>query len=102
MAGGEDWDNRVIIEHINAVKPEILFVALGHGRQEKWIYENFEKLPSVKLAMGVGGAFDFFAGRIRRAPKLLRSVGLEWLWRLILEPRRYGRILNAVLVFPYL
>lgn len=97
----DEWDNRVITEHINAVAPDILFVALGHGKQEKWIFENFEKLPSVKLAMGVGGAFDFFAGRISRAPQWMRHLGLEWLWRLICEPKRYKRILTAVIIFPW-
>jgi N-acetylglucosaminyldiphosphoundecaprenol N-acetyl-beta-D-mannosaminyltransferase len=97
----DEWDNRVIIEHINAVAPDILFVALGHGKQERWIFQNLEKLPSVKLAMGVGGAFDFFAGRIRRAPRWMRTLGLEWLWRLICEPKRYKRIFNAVIIFPW-
>ncbi len=96
----DEWDNRVIIEHINAVAPDILFVALGHGRQEKWIDENFKKLPSVKLAMGVGGAFDFFSGRAKRAPEWMRAIGLEWLWRLIKEPKRFKRIFTAVIIFP--
>jgi len=96
------WDSRVIVEHINAVSPDMLFVALGHGKQEKWIFENLEKLPSVKLAMGVGGAFDFFAGRAKRAPRWMRDAGLEWLWRLIREPKRYKRIWNAAAVFPWL
>ncbi len=97
----DEWDNRVIIEHINAVAPDMLFVALGHGKQERWIVENFEKLLSVKLAMGVGGAFDFFAGRVKRAPRWMRALGLEWLWRLIREPKRYKRILTAVIIFPW-
>lgn len=97
----DEWDNRVIIEHINAVAPDMLFVALGHGKQEKWIAENLEKLSSVKLVMGVGGAFDFFAGRAKRAPLCMRLIGLEWLWRLICEPKRYKRILTAVITFPW-
>lgn len=96
----DEWDNRIIIEHINALSPDMLFVALGHGKQEKWIFENLKKLPSVKLAMGVGGAFDFFAGRIKRAPRWMRAAGLEWLWRLIQEPQRYKRILTAIIIFP--
>jgi N-acetylglucosaminyldiphosphoundecaprenol N-acetyl-beta-D-mannosaminyltransferase len=52
--------------------------------------------------MGVGGAFDFMSGRIRRAPKIIQKIGFEWLWRLILEPRRLPRILQAVFVFPLL
>ncbi|MCG2693797.1 WecB/TagA/CpsF family glycosyltransferase [Candidatus Parcubacteria bacterium] len=96
----ENWDNRVIIEHINAVKPDILFVALGQGRQEKWIFENLPKLASVKIAVGVGGSFDFYSGRIPRAPKWMRRLGLEWLYRLFREPRRIKRIFNAVIIFP--
>lgn len=99
---GEEWDNRVIIEHINAVKPDMLFVALGHGRQEKWIFENLSSLPSVKLAMGVGGAFDFISGKIRRAPFWMRRAGLEWFWRLVFQPQRIGRIFNATAVFLWL
>ncbi len=99
--GGDEWDNKVIIEHINAVAPDMLFVALGHGKQERWIAENLQKLPSVKLAMGVGGAFDFFAARAKRAPQWMRTAGLEWLWRLIKEPKRYKRIVTAVIIFPF-
>ncbi|MFH1193430.1 MAG: WecB/TagA/CpsF family glycosyltransferase [bacterium] len=98
----EEWNDRVIVEHINAVHPDILFVALGHGKQERWIFENFDKLKSVKLAMGIGGAFDFFAGRVPRAPKWMRNIGLEWLRRLFYEPWRYKRIWNAVIVFPWM
>ncbi|MBU1180391.1 WecB/TagA/CpsF family glycosyltransferase [Patescibacteria group bacterium] len=98
----DDWDNRVILEHINATEPDILFVALGHGKQEKWIFENLPKLASAKIAMGVGGAFDFISGRAKRAPEWMRKRGLEWLWRLMQEPRRIGRIINAVIIFPFL
>ncbi|OGZ34934.1 MAG: hypothetical protein A3A94_02890 [Candidatus Portnoybacteria bacterium RIFCSPLOWO2_01_FULL_43_11] len=80
----------------------ILFVAFGAPKQEKWIVENLGKMPLIKLAMGVGGAFDFIAGQIPRAPKILRIIGLEWLWRLIQEPRRVKRIFKAVVVFPWL
>jgi len=54
----------------------------------------------VKLAVGVGGSFGFISGEIKRAPKLLRAVGLEWLWRLIIEPWRWKRIYTAVIKFP--
>ncbi|MFC1700554.1 WecB/TagA/CpsF family glycosyltransferase [Patescibacteria group bacterium] len=84
------------------IQPAILFVALGAPKQEKWIVENLPKMPQVKLAIGVGGAFDFISGRIKRAPKILRILGLEWAWRLILQPKRFGRIFNAVIVFPLL
>ena len=88
-----------IIEKINQVKPDILFVALGAPKQEKWIAENLKKIPSVKLAIGVGGSFDFISEKIKRSPKFMRRVGLEWLWRLILQPWRAKRIFKATIVF---
>lgn len=87
---------------IRSASPDILFVALGHGKQEEWITRHLPSLPSVRLAMGVGGAFDFVAGRVVRAPQWLRGAGLEWLWRLIIQPHRIGRIWTAVVVFPWL
>ncbi len=83
-------------------QPEILFVALGAPKQEKWIRNNLSKLPSVRLAMGVGGSFDFISGKVKRAPKSVRKIGLEWLWRLICQPWRVKRMYNAVIKFPYL
>ncbi|MBU0540534.1 WecB/TagA/CpsF family glycosyltransferase [Patescibacteria group bacterium] len=80
--------------------PDILFVAFGHPKQEEWIAKNMDKLPSVKIFMGVGGAFDFWSGKIKRAPIFLRACGLEWLWRLYKQPGRWRRIFNAVVVFP--
>ncbi len=90
------------LEKINAVKPDILFVAFGMGKQEKWIFENLAKMPTVKIAMGVGGSFDFIAGKAKRAPLFLRRLGLEWLYRLAQEPKRIGRIFNATFKFIYL
>ena len=87
---------------IKSASPDVLFVALGAPRQEKWIYDNLREIPSVKLAIGVGGAFDFISGNVKRAPKFMRRLGLEWLWRLIIQPWRVRRIFNAVIVFPIL
>lgn len=69
---------------------DILFVAFGHVKQEKWIAKNLNKLP-VHVIMGVGGAFDYLSGNIPRAPGWLRALGLEWLFRLIMQPWRIGR-----------
>jgi N-acetylglucosaminyldiphosphoundecaprenol N-acetyl-beta-D-mannosaminyltransferase len=91
-----------VLDKIKAAAPEILFVALGHGRQEKWIADNLAELSSVRVAMGIGGAFNFIAGRSLRAPRFFRQSGLEWLWRLAAEPWRWRRIWTAVVVFPYL
>ncbi|KHO63315.1 N-acetylmannosaminyltransferase [Thermoanaerobacter sp. YS13] len=81
-----------IIEEINNKSAEVLFVALGAPKQEKWIYKNRNKLK-VKIAMGVGGSFDVIAGKAKRAPYLYRKLGLEWLYRLIKEPWRYKRMM---------
>jgi N-acetylglucosaminyldiphosphoundecaprenol N-acetyl-beta-D-mannosaminyltransferase len=79
-----------VVERINASGADILLVALGAPRQERFIADHRAALtPSV--AMGVGGLFDFYSGRIPRAPLLLRRVRLEWTWRLAMEPRRMWR-----------
>ena len=86
------------IDKVNKAKPEILIVALGgSSRQEKWIYNNIKKMPSVKVAIGVGGAFDFISGHVKRAPLFLQKSGLEWLWRLTIQPKRIGRISKGVI-----
>jgi N-acetylglucosaminyldiphosphoundecaprenol N-acetyl-beta-D-mannosaminyltransferase len=92
-------DNQNLLDKISSASPEILFVAFGQVKQEKWIAENLSKIPSVKIAIGIGGALDFIAGNAKRAPKIIRKIGLEWLWRLILEPWRAKRIWNATIVF---
>ncbi len=83
-------------------RPTILFVALGAPKQEKWINHYLPLMPQVKLAIGVGGAFDYLSGRVKRAPATARRLGLEWLWRLISEPWRVKRIYQATIVFPWL
>ncbi len=91
-----------IFEQINQSGAQILFVAFGMGKQEKWIQENLSKMPKVKIAMGVGGSFDFISGKIKRAPLFMRRLGLEWLYRLIQQPSRIGRIFNATVRFTWL
>ncbi|MFA4872466.1 MAG: WecB/TagA/CpsF family glycosyltransferase [Patescibacteria group bacterium] len=91
-----------VIKRIRLFKTQILFVALGQPKQELWIAEHLSRMPSVKIAMGVGGAFDFLAGNVARAPNFIRAMGLEWLWRLILQPWRIFRIINATVRFMFL
>lgn len=93
-------DEKEIIEILNAFKPEILFVAYGAPQQEKWIFKNYKKIKSLKIAMGVGGAFDFISGNTKRAPAIMQKTGLEWLYRLSKQPSRIKRIINATVVFP--
>ena len=95
-------DEKKVVDKINLVKPDILLVGLGSPKQEKFIYENLKKMPSVKLAIGVGGAFDFISGHVKRAPHILQKIGLEWLWRLALEPKRIKRIYNGVFKLGFL
>lgn len=95
-------EESAIVAMINASGAEMLLVAYGAPKQDTWIRRNFSKFTSVRVAMGVGGTFDFLAGVRSRAPEVLRSLGLEWLWRLIQEPTRFRRILNAIVVFPVL
>ena len=84
-----------LVEKINQTETNILFVAWGQPKQEKWIYENLDKL-NINVAIGIGGTFDFVAGTIKRSPKFIQKIGLEWLWRLFKEPKRIGRIFTAV------
>lgn len=93
-------ENNEMIADIALAAPDVLFVAFGHKKQEKWMYEYLEDLPSVKVAIGVGGALDYISGTIKRAPKWMRAIGLEWLFRLFVQPQRIGRILKATVVFP--
>ncbi len=80
----------------------LILVGLGHPYQENFIYNNLSKFKQVKIVMGVGGAFDFWTGKKKRAPKILRKFGLEWFWRLLNQPNRLPRILKAIIVFPIL
>jgi len=90
-----------IIQNIKNSEAQILLVAYGAPFQEKWIYKNLKNIPNIKLAIGVGGTFDFISGKIQRAPKWMRKIGLEWLWRLFMEPNRINRILNATLKYSW-
>ena len=91
-----------LVNKVNNSNAEILFVAFGMGKQEKWIHENLTKMPNVRIAMGVGGSFDFISGIIPRAPLFLRRIGLEWMYRLIIQPNRLSRIFNATILFAFL
>lgn len=91
--------NDQAMHEIIMTAPDILLVAFGHNKQEKWIFENIKNLPSIKIAMGVGGTFDYISETIRRAPCFMRKLGLEWLYRLIRQPWRFTRIWKATVVF---
>lgn len=92
-------EDEKMIDEINSFRTDLLFVGFGQGKQEKWLTRHQDKLKA-RLAMGVGGSLDIFAGRLIRSPKVLQNLGLEWLFRLILEPSRVGRIATATIRFP--
>ena len=108
MSGFVDIKNPSLYEYneilgaINQSEPTLLLVAYNAPYAQMFIDEYLTKMPSVKVAIGIGGTFDFIVGTVKRAPKLFRAVGLEWLWRLFLQPARLKRIYKAVFKFLYL
>jgi N-acetylglucosaminyldiphosphoundecaprenol N-acetyl-beta-D-mannosaminyltransferase len=93
-AGSPDpADNEAIVQRINDSGAEMLFVSYGAPKQDKWIARNREALPTVRVAIGVGGSLDFVTGKSIRAPHWMQNLGLEWLHRLIKEPWRWRRML---------
>lgn len=84
-----------IFSIVSAFKPHFLFVAFGSPDQELWLDCHQEKLKGI-VCMGVGGAFDYLAGAVPRAPKIIRFLGLEWLFRLIIQPWRWRRQIRLI------
>lgn len=90
-----------LIDACRAAKPDILLVAFGSPKQEKWIYSHAHLL-NIPVMMGVGGTFDFIAGVTKRAPRWMQETGLEWLYRLACEPRRlWKRYATDLIGFGY-
>lgn len=87
-------DDAEVLADIERSTPNVLFVGMGVPRQEMWIARYRDVLPA-QVFMGVGGSFDVWAGRFRRAPYVFRRLGLEWLWRVALEPSRIRRVVPA-------
>ena len=94
-------ENEVIMQRILPTAPDILLVAYGAPKQDKWIARNFDRL-NIPVCIGVGGSFDFIAGTAKRAPLWMQRFGLEWLHRLIKQPWRWRRVWNAVPRFSWL
>lgn len=84
-------DDEEVVDQIRRSGARIVFVALGIPRQEKWIHRHIDRL-GVQVAIGVGGSFDVFSGRVRRAPKWMRDHGLEWIHRLAMNPRKISKV----------
>lgn len=85
-------DEQSIIADIKAKKPDILLVALGVPKQEKWLYTHLDEL-NVPVSIGVGGSFDVMAGVMKRAPLWMQKAKLEWLYRGLKQPSRIGRLM---------
>ena len=95
IAGTENGyisDETALLEALEREKPDLLLLGLGAPRQELWMAENRQRTPAVMI--GVGGLLDVFAGDIPRAPESWQRLGLEWLYRLLCEPRRFKRVIR--------
>jgi len=80
-------ENSNIVDMIKKANPDILFVGLGSPKQEKWIYAHRYEYQAP-VSIGIGGSFEFVSGMVKRAPKWMQRIGLEWLWRIMMEPGR--------------
>lgn len=98
----KDADAEEIVQFVKASGAKLLLVAYGAPAQELWIDKHLKDMPAVRVAIGIGGTFDFLAGTKKRAPSWMRRLGLEWLYRFVQEPSRVRRMWNAVVVFPVL
>ncbi len=87
-------ESLAVVDEINASGARLLLVCLGAPAQEIWIHDNRYKLTTVKLAMALGGSVDVYAGTVKRAPDIFCRLGLEWLYRLLREPKRIGRMMS--------
>jgi N-acetylglucosaminyldiphosphoundecaprenol N-acetyl-beta-D-mannosaminyltransferase len=94
ITDGYEKDEEALIQRINDSGAQMIFVALGSPKQELWIRRNMDKLSNVLVYQGVGGSFDVFSGTVKRAPALFRKMGIEWLYRLMSDPKRIKRQLN--------
>lgn len=95
----EDGDPNTADTKLKKLKPDAVLVAFGAPKQEFWLQKHGAVI-GAKIGIGIGGTFDFWTGKAIRAPKFLQKIGLEWLWRLILEPKRLPRIITATVIFP--
>ena len=93
-ADGYFKDEGPVVERINESGAEALFVCLGAPKQERFMFDHQDELKTVRLMAGLGGSLDGFAGNVKRAPKWMIRLNLEWLYRLCKEPRRIGRMMR--------
>lgn len=94
-SSSKDFQDQLVGFH-----PHLVLVGLGFPAQEEWVNEHGRVWLPQSVLLSVGGTFDYWTGVAARAPHFMQKIGLEWLWRLVQQPKRIGRILNAVMVFP--
>ncbi len=104
----QERESKALLARIESISPAVILVGFGSPYQDIWIKKNLPKLTSPRLAMGIGGSFDFISGRRNRAPQAMQKAGLEWLHRLVSRPqggeyyfgRRVHKIARSVVWFP--
>lgn len=94
----KEEDEKEIIEELKSANPKLVLAALGVPKQEIFIRNILSDFPNT-IFVGVGGSFDVWSGKVKRAPVLFRKIGCEWLWRLIKEPSRFNRMFPTLPLF---
>ncbi len=89
-------EGRHVVSYIRACRPDILFVCMGFPVQERWVIDNLHHLTDIRIIACLGGSLDVWAGDIRRAPVWMSSVGMEWLWRMLRQPKRLAKLPQMV------
>lgn len=85
-------ENRGVVSYIRACRPDILFVCMGFPVQERWVVENLHHLTDIRTIACLGGSLDVWSGELQRAPAWMSRAGLEWLWRMLRQPRRFAAL----------
>ena len=86
----------IVLKDIELKKPDILFVALGSPKQEEFIIRNKKRLKNIKIIMPVGGSFDVISNNLKRAPKIFQKLKIEWLYRMLREPKRFIQVFKLI------
>ena len=85
-------ENTAVISYIRACRPDVLFVCMGFPVQERWVIENLHLLSDIRVIACLGGSLDVWAGDLRRAPHWMSRMGMEWLWRMLRQPKRFAKL----------
>ena len=89
-------ENARVISYIRACRPDVLFVCMGFPVQERWVMENLHYLTDIRVIACLGGSLDVWAGDLRRAPEWMSRTGMEWLWRMLRQPKRFAKLPKIV------